>query len=283
MTATNHVRDDFIRANWDTMNAAQIAKRWNTSRGAIAKAAARLKLPKKRKKPLILARDSAAIVNRTTHFPHSIVKAKDSPKLLVQGHDQMKLGYTIRKGAWKGAVIYALTLVERATCPKSCSEWLSCYGNNMNWSRRHTLDVGLRIALEGEIEDRLARSRYGIAIRLHVLGDFGRNATQAIPYVAFWRQQLRKHDQLRVFGYTAHKRTSITGAAIMRLNEDFPDRCRIRFSDQPAGDGFGAAVVEPGETRQVGVVCPAETGKVRDCANCALCWSMKPDVLFERH
>lgn len=278
----NMVRDEYIVANWDQMKPTQIARVWKTSPGAISKAATRLKLPKHRSKPTTLDASNKAIINRTTHFPHSIVKAKDSPRLLIPGHSQGKLGYTIRKGGWRGVVIYALTLTERATCPKSCSEWFTCYGNNMNWSRRHTLDVSLRIKLEGELEDRLAVHKQGIAVRLHVLGDFGRNATQAIPYVAFWRQQMNKHAQLRLFGYTAHKRTSQTGEALMRLNRDFPDRCRIRFSDDPAGDGFGAIVIDR-DAQTDAVLCPVETNQVRDCAHCGLCWAMKPAVAFERH
>lgn len=280
----NEARDQFIIENWDNMSATAIARRWNTSRGAIAKAAARLKLKKNRKSALPLDRADPAIRNRTTRFPHSVAQSKDSPKLLIPGHEQMKLGFTIQKGRWKGVVIYALTLIERETCPKSCREWLTCYGNNMNWSRRHTLDLGLRIALEGEIEDRLAVHKGGIAIRLHVLGDFGRDATQAIPYVAFWRQQMKKHGRLRLFGYTAHRRTSITGQAIMRLNEDFADRCRIHFSGDLTDDRFGAGVFDRRHKRPAGAPCPVDTGQVRDCAHCGvICATMTPPVLFERH
>jgi hypothetical protein len=42
----------------------------------------------------------------------------------------------VTKGRYKGFFIFTLTLEERATCPRTCLEWKTCYGNSMNWARR---------------------------------------------------------------------------------------------------------------------------------------------------
>lgn len=149
--------------------------------------------------------DHAAIVDRTALFRKTIEHASTSPRLLVDGVNQRKVGRLVEKGAWKGARIFTLTLVERATCPSSCAQWLTCYGNNMPYARRHILDRALIARLEPEIVE-LIRKHGRIAIRLHVLGDFGSEADLdlAIDYVAFWRWAMMRFEGLHLFGYTAH-------------------------------------------------------------------------------
>lgn len=95
-----------------------------------------------------LRADHAAIVDRTALFRKTIEHASTSPRLLVDGVNQRKVGRLVTKGAWKGARIFTLTLVERASCPSSCAQWLTCYGNNMPYARRHILDRALIARLE---------------------------------------------------------------------------------------------------------------------------------------
>lgn len=226
--------------------------------------------------------DHAAIVDRTALFRKTIEHASTSPRLLVDGVNQRKVGRLVEKGAWKGARIFTLTLVERASCPSSCAQWLTCYGNNMPYARRHILDRALIARLEPEIAE-LIRKHGRIAIRLHVLGDFGseKDLDLAIDYVAFWRWAMMRFEGLHLFGYTAHNPFYAIGQAISALNMDFPARCRIRFSGADLGP-IGAVVIERPEDAQ-SVVCPAQTDKTDCCATCALCWSMDRTVEFLRH
>lgn len=226
--------------------------------------------------------DHIAIADRTTLFRKTIEHASTAPRLLVDGVNQRKVGRLVTKGRWKGARIFTLTLIERTSCPSSCLQWHSCYGNNMPYARRHILDRALIARLEGEVADRV--KRFGlIAVRLHVLGDFGseEDLDLAIDYVAFWRWALMQHKDLNLFGYTAHDPNAPIGRAIGALNVDFPDRCWIRFSGHHLGRE-GAVVVEQMEA-STSVVCPAQTGGTDCCATCALCWTMPRTIEFLRH
>jgi len=60
----------------------------------------------------------------------------------------------------------------------------------------------------------------------------------------------------------------------------YPDRVRIRFSGESAC-GKWDAVTEDSPIEAV--TCPAQTGKVKNCAECALCWSTPKPIRFEGH
>ena len=223
-----------------------------------------------------------AVVEGRTLFAKSVVYAEESPRLLVSGFNQRKVGKTVTKGAWKGMPIYTLTLEERATCPTSCKQWLSCYGNNMHWSRRHRLDEDLIVHLWIELAEK-ARDHPDGFVRAHILGDFGSpdNPELALAYVAMWREALAELPQLRMFSYTAHDPDGEIGSKILALNYEFAERCRVRFSGLDIG-AHGAVVVESlAESRHV--VCPAQTDATDCCATCALCWSMDRTIEFLRH
>ena len=80
----------------------------------------------------------------------------------------------ITKGKWKGFPVFGLTLEERATCPRSCEQWLSCYGNGMGQRRAYRYEHGPKLleALDKElgILSSEPKTRNGFAIRLHTLG-----------------------------------------------------------------------------------------------------------------
>jgi hypothetical protein len=67
-----------------------------------------------------LRQDHPAAVEGRTIFPRSVVGAADSPRLLVSGHNNSKLGKEVLRGSRAGWPIFHLTLEERATCPRSC-------------------------------------------------------------------------------------------------------------------------------------------------------------------
>lgn len=102
---------------------------------------------------LSLADDHPAIVGQRTLFPKTVVNAVDSPRLLVSGKNNPKLGDHITKGPRAGWPIYHLTLEERATCSSSCAQWTNCLvpGSrvltaDLRWVAIETLSEGDSIA-----------------------------------------------------------------------------------------------------------------------------------------
>lgn len=223
----------------------------------------------------VLSAQHPAVVNRTTLFPSRIVTADESPRLLVSGHNNRKIGKRVTRGPWAGMPIFTLSLTERATCPSYCAMLTACMGNGMQWARRHQVGPKFEARLREEVEALADRNPQGFVVRLHVLGDF-----YSTDYVHLWRQMLTVYPELHVYGYTARRMPTAgeedpIGTAVAALDADFPDRCFIRFSS-PAGGFMGATVIDytPHSSRvEEGLVCPAETEAARCCADCGLCWS----------
>lgn len=215
-----------------------------------------------------------ALKEKRTLFPSTVIDAVDSPRLLVSGGNQKKLGDKVVKGPWKGMPIYCLTLEERATCPETCHHWSTCYGNGMQWARRHKHGAAFEKRLWEEVALKAEYHPDGFVIRLHILGDFYNK-----PYAETWAGRLSKHPELHIFGYTAHPRDSAIGGVIDKyLNGFYPERCAIRFS-VPESDGGNEAIAlwetpEPGQTHMNGaLICPAQTKATDCCGTCGLCWS----------
>lgn len=231
-----------------------------------------------------LSADHPALRDAHTIFPGTVVDATASPRLLVSGINQRKLGSHVTKGAWAGMPIFALTLEERATCPSSCHHWGTCYGNNMHMARRHRHGPELEFLLDRELASKQAEHPAGFVVRLHILGDFVDAA-----YVALWGRWLAKYASLRVFGFTARAETSDEGILIQRLNRDFSARWAVRFSGTEArgvpGVRYAITTNEmpSGPTLAGAVVCPAQTGKTAACGTCGFCWSGTKDVAFILH
>lgn len=234
-----------------------------------------------------LPADHVAIKNNTTVYPSTIVKAADSPRLLVSGMNSRKIGVRALRGRWLNMPIYTLTLVERATCPTNCSNWDSCYGNNMHFARRHEPGFGLTSGLSRELKALANAHQDGFIVRLHVLGDF-----YDTRYADFWRAMLVLHKELRVFGYTAHHSLSDIGVRIDNMNREFPDRCTIRFSagvePDPSADLTAHTLWQlPDETypkEADRILCPQAVDKTACCATCGLCWNPQiKDVAFIGH
>jgi len=215
-------------------------------------------------------------------------KSKRAPKagLLKKGSSNKKLGFIVKKGMWKGKRLYSLTLVERETCPTTCHHWNDCYGNNMPFAHRFETN-NIDLFLEREIESLLAKHTHGIVVRLHVLGDF-----YSVDYVDFWTEMLEKHPKLCLFGYTARKGDNIAHA-IWRMNQANPTRCVIRHSgnfeddgeleptQEPFKENWRYAAEESFEGKSFD--CPEQTGAVKDCVSCALCWTTPKTVRFISH
>jgi hypothetical protein len=221
-----------------------------------------------------LAPDHPAAREGRSLFQHGVVDASDSPRLLIEGKNSRKIGDMVVKGRWKDMPIFTLTLEERATCPRSCGEWRTCYGNRMNWARRHRDDGWLTTLLWFEIEALAEKHPDGFVIRLHILGDF-----YSTDYVRFWMLMLAEWPMLRVFGFTAHPPSSEIGMALAAMNA-VNDRCWVRFSGT-AGPMGSLVIADAAVSRHV--LCPAQTGRTDCCGTCGLCWTMRRPVEFVRH
>jgi len=206
-----------------------------------------------------------------TRFKGRVLRIAHAGNLLVSGHNNMKLGRDVRKGKLKGYWIYTLSLEERATCPRSCFHWRDCYGNALHMNKRidHT-DPAFLPALEAEIEMLL--------IRLHALGDF-----YSVGYVDFWRDQLRKHPRLAIFGYTAHDWPGTIGQRLMLGEIEFDRRWMIRNSNSTSPRMATRSIKAEAGCPSDAFVCPEQTGKTRCCATCAACWSTTKNVAFLEH
>lgn len=216
-----------------------------------------------------LSADHPAITEGRTLFPTTVVEAKTSPRLLVSGINQRKLGSKVVKGAWKGMPIYTLTLEERATCPTSCSHWADCYGNGMPYSRRHKHGEDLEEKLWAELAVKNILHPSGFVVRLHILGDF-----YSADYVSLWLNAMVWFPALRVFGYTAREPDTEIGSAIVSINAAYPDRWVIRFSGDQIGPMRATTInFKPAAVVEGGIVCPVQTDKADCCGSCGLCWA----------
>lgn len=230
-----------------------------------------------------------AMTENRPRFTHMMVRAADSPRLLVSGMNSRKLGRMVTKGPWRGFPIFSLTLPERTTCPRSCHIFASCYGNAMHLARRHLPGPDLERALVYEV-CRVAREHpRGFVVRLHSLGDF-----YSLDYVRTWEALLYCTPALHIFGFTACLPDAVDcgerriGEALAALKLAYPDRFRIRWSRADSvPDGATVIGFEPTKPRVAqGVVCPAETGATQCCGTCGLCWInafRKETVVFILH
>jgi hypothetical protein len=233
-----------------------------------------------------LADDHPAVVEGHTLFSGNVVQARQNPRLLVSGENNPKTGARVDKGQWAGFPIYTLTLEERATCPRGCSNWQTCYGNAMHWPRRaDASDPDFIGALAAEVTTTARRHPQGLVIRLHVLGDFFSSR-----YVLLWAGLLQMFPNLHVFGYTGRRSDDAAdpasariGRAVEALRDGAWGRFAVRTSHTEAGPRRAIVVEEP--THQAGVItCPAQLEATATCGTCALCWSA-PDktIAFIRH
>ena len=200
--------------------------------------------------------------------------------VLKKGSSNKKLGFKVTAKKWTGKRLYSLTLVERETCPTSCHHWNDCYGNNMPFAHRFDSN-GITTTLEEEIAILMDKHKNGIVIRLHVLGDFFSTA-----YIKFWEDMLIQYPKLCLFGYTARWDDDIY-RELNLLNLRYSDRCVIRFSrnysydeiEDKIANRYAASESFEGKSFD----CPEQTGTIKDCASCGLCWTTNKNVRFASH
>ena len=205
-----------------------------------------------------------------TMYVSTVHDVADVSSILKPGSYSPKLGDKIAKGEEKGRRIYSLALEERATCPTTCLQWNTCYGNNSPYIHRiNHLDPAFLPALRKELTSLTAKRR--IAIRLHTLGDF-----YSKEYVGFWQEACGVlGDAIFLFGFTAWPPNSDIFRAVDLLNRTNRN-VNIRYS------GINTEAVKTKEEAN-GIVCPAQTGATDCCGTCALCWQSDALISFIEH
>lgn len=227
--------------------------------------------------------DHPALLEARTIFKSRVIDPQYAPRLLVSGQNNSKIGRKVTVGRWKGFPIFTLTLEERATCPRTCRQWGTCYGNSMHLSRRHRHGPELELFLAIELAVLQSKHPKGFVVRLHVLGDF-----YSVGYVNKWAVWLDMFPALHVFGYTARLPVTDIGGAIYRLASQQWERFAIRWS-MPASSFDAtmqrrALVVKPNEELPSGAfACPAQSKHEKCCANCGACWQSNKSVAFREH
>ncbi len=234
--------------------------------------------------PITLAEAHPAVVGKHSLFPQ---KVTDPDRYgVLKRHSNRKLGGDIEKGRWKGMPIYALSLEERATCPRTCARFRDCYGNHMHNAKRYRHGPKLIAALRRELRQKAGLHPQGFVVRLHVLGDFWSKT-----YVKHWHTWLKEIPQLNVFGYTAWPKGTPVGDAIEDVRTEMWDRFSVRTSG--AEDGPRTITI-PNQVREQGrlglkndgdvIICPVQTNQTQSCSTCGLCWAARDKtVAFLRH
>lgn len=209
-------------------------------------------------------------------FASRVFDPPEVKRVLKDGHQSRKIGKDVRKGRLRGFPIYTLTLEERATCPRTCKVWGSCYGNAMQAAERIVAGPALETALWQELAELQRLHPDGFLVRLHILGDF-----YSVDYAELWNEALEAYPALHIFGYTARDPQSDIGQVVCQMLGVWPERFHVRFSGW-SGPKNGAVVVDSAEQAEH-IVCPAQTGKTDCCATCALCWHSDRTIAFLRH
>jgi len=221
---------------------------------------------------------------RTTIYPTTIHDPQPDDFVLTDGRNQRKIGGDVLVGRLKGARMYALSLIERETCPATCPHWRDCYTNNMPLLKRWRHGKALEQALRRNVAQVCAED-WHVVIRLHISGDF-----YSWSYLKLWVELLDTYDNLTLFGFTAWPTSTKIGAGIARVRDALPDRFLIRTSDT-TGEWGSFGVDFPTELRFMGdaVVCPEQrdamdTGKrSKHCGNCGVCFYTPKPVVFAGH
>lgn len=228
-----------------------------------------------------------AAVAATTIFT-KMVRPVGKQSLFKAGEYSAKIGGVILKGKWRGLPVFTLTLEERATCPRTCLHWLSCYGNNSPYSIRFKAGEAFEQRVRAEVHDLAALHRDGFAIRLHNLGDF-----YSVAYVRLWADLLDRHPALRVFGFTARWdcKNDPIAKALVTLTMASWDRFAIRFSDAPVDECATVSIAHESDKPADAVICPQQMPsktkpgrrQAESCSVCALCWTSKKRIAFIKH
>jgi hypothetical protein len=230
-------------------------------------------------KPLRLKDGHRAVEEARSLFREMV--RDDWKRILIGGENNRKIGSRVAKGPWTGLPLHTLTLEERATCPRECHHWATCYGNKMRFARRHAAGPDFVRRLGDEIAALAEKHPEGFVVRTHVLGDY-----YSVGYVDAWRGWLRSHPNLRVYGYTAWPPSSEIGMAVSAMVAEFGwERAAVRFS----GGRLETRCAHPTSDRNArghtadGIVCPVQSGDCETCGACTRGWATEANIVCVDH
>ena len=272
----DHIKEGVL-ARWGFMGPQEIADDMGITLGQVNVLATRHHLHFDGVRRPLKPGDPAA-VNSYSRFRKAKLEHPGERGVLKPGAYQRKLGAKVLKGAWKGMPIFSLTLEERATCPRTCKQWLDCYGNQMGRAVRYRHGAPLESAILLDLFQLDRQHPGGFVVRLHILGDF-----YSPQYVDFWRHCLEDFPGLHVFGYTARLPADPIGAAVTSLRDARWDRFAIRTSGGKTGP---RTLVVKRKAPAGAIICPAQTGGTTHCGACALCWATAArhrPIAFKQH
>ncbi|MFD0916509.1 hypothetical protein ACFQ14_08830 [Pseudahrensia aquimaris] len=238
---------------------------------------------KKRLSPICLAADDPAIIEKRSLHPNRVRDPNETEWVLKSGMHSRKYGDRVAKGTWVNFPVFSFTLEERATCPAHCSQFAICFGNRMSQPRayryRHGQALTDQLETEFQILSLEPETAPGTVVRAHTLGDF-----YSISYVSWWAEQLARHSSLHVWGYTAWTPDCHIGIAIAQVKRDFPNRFRVRWSNRPGEEDSVSVVSGLDKVPNDGsIVCPYDIQRVKNCAECGICWESRKHVVFLEH
>jgi hypothetical protein len=170
------------------------------------------------------------------------------------------------------------------TCPGH-SEWCKthCYADKGFFPllRKRHREAAARAenttALIAEIQD-LPR---GAWVRAHAAGDF-----HTVKYIRRWIRAARARPDVLFWAYTRSWRVARLLPALEELRK-LPNFQLFASIDPTIGErpprGWRVAWIE-GDPRARGLVCPEQTGKMSDCADCGFCiLAPKGDLILLPH
>jgi len=238
---------------------------------------------------LVLDDDHPSVVEGRTLFRNGDLRnpAETERPVILPGSYNPKLGSKVRHGRWAGFPIYHLSLEERATCPRECETWASCYGNGMHRAARHLAGPALKDAIKRDLYILNGKHPNGFVVRLHTLGDF-----YSKEYALLWSWALERYPSVNAFGYTRRHpgMPDGIGDVIASIRKDHWDRFAIRFSGKT---GERNAFVLKGRTNSSSLgdafVCKQEWAEQQGdlsslyCGNCTACWESDRPVVFVEH
>lgn len=279
-------QQDELRRLWPTLSVRQLSNHFGITEGSVRGYRTRLHLrdipdPSRVKG---LAQGHPALQEGRSLFPGMVVavpetkpvrrshRAAQGGFVLVSGANSVKYGAVVQRGAWSGFPLFALTLEERRTCPTTCAQLRTCYGNTSHKQKRYEHGPALEQRLDEELRELQQIYPTGFLVRLHTLGDF-----YTLGYAQLWAGWLREFPALHVFGYTAWPRETEIGTVIHQLSDTQWDRFAVRYSAEEPGAQRAVTVFRMPTDEELAVsgmtLCPYETGKTDTCSTCALCWS----------
>ena len=95
---------------------------------------------------------------------------------------------------------------------------------------------------------------------------------------------LSLYHNISIFGYTARKPFSEIGKEIVKLRNKLWNRFSVRFSNSVIAKLTANSEDFISKKLHLGLICPEQLDKTKNCASCGLCWNKNIDyIIFKAH